>query len=142
VRDRAAAALMEVFAGHYFCDGQSAESALRAATLAIRSAATGTTAAHESSPPEERASALSRTAEVWQSRLDWWAASESDETDVERLLSADELVEIGRDVQTFRAIPRDHPVYWAAFVFHGASAPLGGANTAMDATVDAAIKRT
>ena len=64
-----------------------------------------------------------------------------------RHLSPDELAEAGRDVrdfaamQAFRIVPRNHPVFWAAFVFHGASQPLDdNSNAVYDSAT--AVRRT
>lgn len=126
VNDLATAALMESFAQRYFTQGRTADDALREATRDLRGIRDAPDATHPATSP----AALPATSMSALRRWSELAERDPEAVDATRLLDDKGLAEAGEVVRRFaagqskRAIPRDHPVYWAAFVFHGASLPL------------------
>jgi CHAT domain-containing protein len=124
VNDLATAALMESFAWRYLVAGDAADLALRGATRNLRGMrdvpADGSAAEQTAKPT----SALRRWREL--------AERDPQAVDGTRLLTSEEFEAAEKAVHRFvanqdaRPIAHNHPIYWAAFVFHGASVPLDG----------------
>ena len=135
VNDLATAALMESFARRYLVEGAAPDAALRAAARELRGVSDSAADPAEKGPTTPRHTAEEITTieiELTPALRRWDELAERDPEAVgaTRHLSPKELAEAGRDVrdfaamQAFRIVPRNHPVFWAAFVFHGASEPL------------------
>src|SRR6185437_9191627 len=119
-------------AHHHLIEGDAPDRALWRATRELRGIPDS--ASVSADPVARSGAADSQTAENEQSQLSSalrrWLSLEADDptaASVTRNLTPEELDEIARKVYEFSSIPRNHPIYWAAFVFHGASVPLDGA---------------
>jgi CHAT domain-containing protein/tetratricopeptide (TPR) repeat protein len=130
VNDLATAALMESFTRRYLVEGQAPDAALRGAARELRHVADSAADPAERGPAARLATnnASTEPLEAPSARRRWddLATRDPNAVDATRYLDANDLAVVARTVRMFSAIPRDHPYYWAAFVFHGASVPLDG----------------
>jgi CHAT domain-containing protein len=145
VNDLATAALMEAYGRRYLVEGQAPDLALRGAARELRGVPErSANPAEQESEHAKQGAATTTSVEAdflptQTPALRRWeelAARDPEGVIATRLLSPSELTGIGQDIQAFRMIPRDHPIYWAAFVFYGAAQPLDG-DTILDASTTA-----